>query len=81
MSMNNPLRTEPAAIVGVIQALVGLGIVMGWWNLTDVQQGALVSFIGLTGALFVRQSVVAVSTARERMDRGLDPTRTESEQV
>ena len=68
------LGREPAAIAAAVQmalvALVALDIV----NLDEKQLAAVQAALIAILALFVRQSVVPVQLARERMAEGLDPT-------
>lgn len=68
---------EPAVVAGGITAAIQLGlamaVTMGWLHLTEVQTGSIMAFVTALFAIFVRQSVVPVSLARERMASGNDP--------
>lgn len=44
-----------AAILGAVQALMSLGLGFGW-HATDAQTAALMSFVGLVVAVFIRQT-------------------------
>lgn len=41
------LIREPVRISGLVMAFVGLGSAFGWWNLTDAQYDAVLTFLGL----------------------------------
>lgn len=64
---------EPAAIAAAVQAIFGMVVALGWIELTEQQIGMIITALTLTLGLFVRQTVVAVQTGRERQAEGLDP--------
>lgn len=53
-----------AAILGLVQALVSLAVTFGW-QVTPEQTAALMTFVGLAVAVFVRQTSVPKSAAKE----------------
>lgn len=67
------LGNEPAAIAGAIQLGFAMLVALGWIHLTDMQIGSIMAFLSAVLALIVRQSVVPLQLARERMAEGRDP--------
>ena len=61
------LRTEPAVIAGLIQAILALAIAFGL-NLTEEQVGAILAVTAAILALVVRQNVYPAAKIEEGAD-------------
>ena len=69
--MKSLLRSEPALIIGLVQAALALAVAFGL-NLSPGQVGAVTAFAAAVLALVVRQAVVSPASA---LDIGHDVAR------
>jgi len=56
----NLLKTEPAVLISLLTALIGLAVAFGV-NLTSGQVGAISAVLTVIGGLFVRSQVTPVA--------------------
>lgn len=63
------MNKEPAAIVSLIMAIIGVAVAFGL-KLNDAQQAAIYTVVTLAGGLFIRSQVVPVAKVT---DAGLNP--------
>lgn len=61
MDIIHRIVREPAALTGLVSAVIGLGLIFGWWQLTKVETGALMGLLGAV-ILAMRAYVTPISS-------------------